>query len=153
MSAVLPLLVPLVIVVTGVLAVGIARRQRDRLAPPGQGLTTGADGVTVVPIVAAEFRGGLMGVRTRNSLGPKLALTPQGVAFKVLKEDHWPYDQLTQVDVAKGLFGPMLDLRIARGHLTVTVRDLATARQVLAALPPTTPFTRRAAALRADGTL
>ncbi|MGA0601483.1 hypothetical protein ACO2Q3_12340 [Caulobacter sp. KR2-114] len=147
--ATLPLL--LALAVTGVLAFGFLRWQRDRLAPPGQGVSVGADGVIVVPILAAEIRGGMLGGRAHNSLGPKLSLDAQGLAFKVLKTDRWTYDQLTGVRLARGLLGPALEFRTARAHLTVTLRDLATARQVLAALPRAAPLSPEAAALRDHG--
>ncbi len=152
--SVLHILAPLLFAgVMAVLAVSFVRRQRDRLAPPGQGVTVGADGVTVVPILAAEIRGGMLGGRAHNSLGPKLSLDAQGLSFKVLRQDRWTYDQLTRVDVAKSLLGPMLHVHTARAKLDVTVRDLAVARQVLAALPRTVPLTARAATLRDTGAI
>jgi hypothetical protein len=152
--SVLHILAPLLFAgVMAVLALGFVRRRRDQLAPPGQGVTVGADGVTVVPILAAEIRGGMLGGRARNSLGPKLSLDPQGLSFKVLRQDRWTYDQLTRVDVAKSLLGPMLHVQTGRAKLDVTVRDLAVACQVLAALPRTVPLTARAVTLRDTGAI
>jgi hypothetical protein len=93
----------------------------------------------------------MLGVRTRNSINPALALTAEGLEFKVVGRESWPYAALTSVKAGKGLLGATLGFEAARGALTVTVRDLATARQVLAALPRTVPLSPKAAALR--GTL
>ncbi len=137
----------------GAFAVWVLRRQRDRLSPaiPGEALQADAEGVIVVPILSANISGGgLFGGMSNNSLSPKLALTPEGLNFKVLRQDHWTFAQLTRVDAGKSLLGATLDFKIAGASLTVTVRDLATARRVLAALPATVPLSERAARLR-DG--
>ena len=145
----------LLLAVIAAVVVGVARRQRGRLGPaiPGQ-VQPDASGVMVVPILAAHIRGGgLFPGKARNSINPTLALTPEGLAFKVLRRDRWAYAQLTSVHAAKGLLGPTLDFDSARAKLNVTVRDLATARQVLAALPRAVPLSKKATTLRDDGTL
>jgi hypothetical protein len=143
----------LLLVVTAAVAIGVVRRHRDKLAPPGQSLSVGEDGVISVPILAAIISGGGgFGGMARNSINPTLALAPDGIAFKVLRQDRWAYGQLTRVQAAKGLLGPTLGFNTARANLHVTVRDLATARQVLKALPPSVPLSKKAAAVR-DGTV
>lgn len=145
-----------ILLLTVIAAIVIVRRQRGSLAPAGQGQgpRAGADGVVAVPILAAMFSGGgLFGGMARNSINPTLALTPEGLTFKVLRQDHWSYAQLTRVDAATSLLGATLDFKAARASLNVTVRDVAAARQVLAALPHTVPLSPKASALRDDGTI
>ena len=138
---------------SGWLALSMVRRQRDRLPTviPG-GVLASANGLTPVPIVAAMISGsGLFGAMAKNSINPSLDLTPDGLAFKVLGRDQWTYAQLTRVHAAKGLFGPTVDFRSARASLCVTVPDLETARQALAALPRSVPLSKQATALRDAG--
>ncbi len=144
-----------ILLLTVIAAIVIVRRQRGRPAPasPDQA-RAGADGVVAVPILAAMVSGGgLFGGMARNSINPTLALTPEGLAFKVLRQDHWSYAQLTRVHAAKSLLGATLDFKAGGASLNVTVRDLAAARQVLAALPHTVPLSPKASALRDDGTI
>jgi hypothetical protein len=155
LSLLLTLASVLFLVVIGAAAIGVVRRQRGRLAAgmPGQVLQAGADGVIVVPILAANIGGrGIFGGMANNSINPTLALTSEGLTFKVLRQDHWTYAQLTGVNAGKGLLGATLEFNAAHASLNVTVRDAAMARQVLVALPRTVQLSAKAAALRDDAT-
>ncbi len=150
-------LVPLLTLALLVLIVGVGvamnRARRRRLAPPpGQPLARNDAGGIEVPVVGLILRAGFGGM-SRNSINPRLRLTPEGLAFKLFRQTLWPYAELTRVHAGKGLLGATLDIDAARGALHVTLPDLATARQVLSALPRTVPLTSKAAALRDDGIL
>ena len=148
-ALVLPLLL---LVLMGAVALAINRWQRQRLTPgqPGQPLPVDDAGGLDIPVLGADLRGGF-GSRMRNSINPRLRLTAAGLAFKVLRQDVWPYDDLIRVHAGKSLFGATLDFETRRASLHLTVPDLAMARQALAALPRTAPLTPKAAALRDDG--
>lgn len=149
LAALLP--VALLVLIVG-LGVTMNRAQRRRLAPaPGQPLASDDAGGVDVPVIGLILRGGGLGGMSRNSLNPRLRLTPEGLAFKLFRQTVWPYAQLSRVHAGKGLLGATLDIDAGRATLHVTLPDLATARQVLAALPRTVPLTPKAAALRDDG--
>ncbi len=153
MTQLAPILPVALLVLIAGLGVAMNRARRRRLAPsPGQPLAQDDAGGVDVPVVGLLLRGGFGGM-SRNSINPRLRLTPEGLAFKLFRQTLWPYAELTRVHAGKGLLGATLDIDAARGALHVTLPDLATARQVLAALPRTVPLTPKAAALRDDGVI
>lgn len=154
MTQLAPLLTLALLVIIVGAGVAMNRAQRRRLAPaPGQPLASDDAGGVDVPVLGLILRGGGFGGMSRNSINPRLRLTPEGLAFKLFRQTLWPYAELIRVHAGKGLLGATLDIDAARGALHVTLPDLATARQVLAALPRSVPLTPKAAALRDDGVI
>lgn len=153
MTQLAPLLVLALLVLIVGLGVAMNRARRRRLAPtPDQPLARDDAGGIDVPVVGLILSGGFGGM-SRNSLNPRLRLTPEGLAFKLFRQTFWPYAELSRVHAGKGLLGATLNIDAARGALHVTLPDLATAQQVLVALPRTVPLTPKAAALRDDGVI
>ncbi len=109
----------------------------DRPPPPV------ADGVAI------PVRGLELGHNTRNSLSPRLAITAEGLRFKVIFEQFWRFADIRRVDVARTLMGSDV-LVTASKTLRITVADRAAAQRFLAALPRSLPLTAKAVALR-DG--
>ena len=109
-------------------------------------LERGPDGEMVVPI-RGLFKGG-----AKNNLRPFLAITPDGLRFRVLMEERWTFAELARVDAGPALFGAAsLEFRSrSHGALSVSVAGLHIVKQVLQALPRSVEVTPRAAALR-DG--
>ena len=140
-----PLLSMVAIVPIGALAWWLIRRNaRGRLA-----VVTPLDGGGVaIPVRELMWRGGtLLGAETRNGISPAFAIRPDGLHFKVLREAHWPYAQISRVDAGRILFGYQLRFK-GDGELYVSVATAETARAVLQALPPGAPLTQAAAAMR-----
>ena len=109
-------------------------------------LARGPDGEMVVPI-RGLFKGG-----AKNNLRPFLAITPDGLRFRILLEERWTFAELARVDAGPALFGASLEFRSrTHGALTVSLAGLHIARQVLQALPQSVETTPRAAALRDEG--
>lgn len=110
-------------------------------------LQRGPDGETAVPI-RGLFKGG-----AKNSLRPFLALTPDGLRFRIIFEERWTFAELVRVDAGPALFGARLEFKSrTHGVLSVSLAGLHIARQVLQALPGSVEVTPRAAALR-DGVM
>jgi hypothetical protein len=127
-------------------AVVILRRPRTgRDASLDMVLERGPDGEMAVP-VRGLFKGG-----AKNNLRPFLAITPEGLRFRIIFEERWTFAELARVDAGPVLFGASLEFRSrTHGVLTASLAGLHIAQQVLRALPQTVETTARAAALR-DG--
>jgi hypothetical protein len=148
------ILAAILVLALGLLAASkTLKRQRETLPPVAfcGALTPGVDGAIAVPVLGLILRkSGGFGGMARNSLNPALALTPAGLDAKVIGRSHIPWAEVSRVDVAQGLLGAAVQFK-GRSSLRVTVRDLETARQVLAALPGGVMLGGRAAALLRDG--
>jgi hypothetical protein len=140
-----PLLSGLVVLA---LAIGVLSAIRQRQGGRGPSLDTqgnavlqrDSEGDFVVP-VKATFKGG-----AHNSLYPALAITPEGLRFKVLGEGRWPFPEVARVIVARTLFGASLTFESRRdGTLVARVASLEVARQAVAALPAAIPVIDRTA--------
>lgn len=109
-----------------------------------------ADGVSF-PILGAYLRTGFllnsMRSARRNSA---LLISHDSIHFHVLGQYSWLLDDIEGVDVRKALLGPRIVFQKGRkscGVLAVEVSDMEVARQLLAALPASTPLTSEAATL------
>ncbi len=140
-----PLLSGLVVLALTMGALFAIRRSRPQggrgLGVQGTGvLQRSAEGDIIVP-VTATFKGG-----AHNSLYPALAITPDGLRFKVLREGRWPFPEVSRVVVARTLFGARLTFESRRdGQLVARVASLDVARQAVAALPAVIPVIDRTA--------
>jgi hypothetical protein len=146
MYAAVTLVVAVVILATAAAAVLTLRRLRTgQDAGVDVVLARGPDGEMVVP-VRGLFKGA-----AKNNLRPFLAITPDGLRFRVLMEERWTFAELARVDAGPALFGASLEFKSrTHGALSVSVAGLHITRQVLQALPKSVETTPRAAALR-DG--
>ncbi len=92
----------------------------------------------------------------KNGIMPLFAVDTDGIRFFLFGETYWPAATLAVIDIAKSFFGADIVIDTAdRQRLRVSLRDEATARGLLAALPPGAPLTDRAIAMlarhRGDG--
>ncbi len=143
---------PALVVLAGALVM-VGRLHAARRASVGFILRRDAHGDLVVPVLGLFTGAARHGLRggAKNSLGPVLAITPDGLRFKVLREARWSFSEIAQVDLGRALVSPSLQFKSARrGVLVADVASLGLARQVLMALPPSVPLTPKAMALR-DG--
>jgi hypothetical protein len=145
MYAAITLSVAVVILATAAAVIILRRLRTAQDAGVYVVLARGPDGEMVVP-VRGLFKGG-----AKNSLRPFLAITPDGLRFRVLMEERWTFAELARVDAGPALFGASLEFKSrTHGALAVSVAGLHVARQVLQALPKSVETTPRAAAVR-DG--
>ena len=141
--AVIAIIVPL----SAWLAFSIVTRQRRRSDQPSW---RDMEGLLVVPVRRLRRSSGFFG-RSENSISPHLAVAPDGVHFKVFKQDRWSFSEIAEVDAPRAPFATPLAIRNHAGaRLYIDLSDTSKGRQFLQAFPPTVRFTGRASELR-DG--
>ena len=129
-------------------------------------LARGRPATTALPIVddgaggrSVPVRATFTGVRglpwvglAHNSLNPRLTITPEGLAFRVLLRGRHRFDEIEQVDVRS--FGATVLVSFSfRGSpftLDANVGSLSLAASVCALLPREVVRSERASALAAD---
>jgi hypothetical protein len=106
------------------------------------------DGNVVVPVRAIESRGGFGGF-ARNSIRPTFSIAGDRFRIRIFKERELPFSQVSEIDVAKGIFGSaLIGIKGKESFYRVRVAGLGIAKAVLVALPATIPLSGRAAQLR-----
>lgn len=137
------LMAALVIPLSMALAFWLVMRGRRRSDQP---LSPGPGGI-VVPVRGLSRRLFPFGY-SKNNLNPRFEITGQGLSFRVLRTDHWPFSCIQQVDAPRVLLATRISFRNGPRRLFVDVAGEARARDLLRALPPSLPLTARAIALR-----
>ncbi|WP_165356264.1 hypothetical protein [Sphingosinicella sp. BN140058] len=143
------LLVIVMVTLTVVLSTGLAlwliarlRRKSD------QPLSREPTGAMLVPVRQLKRSYRLLGYSS-NSINPKLAVTSDGLDFKLFKPDHWRFADIARVEFVRMPFVTRLEIKSrSDGRLYVDLADKARARDLLRALPADLPFTARALSLR-----
>jgi hypothetical protein len=127
----------------------ILRRRTTNLSSP----VTAPDGVMPVAVGALYMRqGGLLGAKSHNSINPQFAVAPDAIHFKLFRKSRLPFASIEHIEVRER-FGRvyLLFLNTAAPRLlSANVRDRATAKSVLDALPRSITLTPEAATIR-DG--
>lgn len=98
-------------------------------------------------------RNGMFGGESKNSINPMFAIGADALHFRIFRAASWPFAEIGQVDVRKGMFGDAHVLFLAPGNaklLAVTVADIGAAKAMLGKLPRAVPLSEDAAMVR-DG--
>jgi hypothetical protein len=136
-------------------AVGIVllRRRNALRTMPSVPLEIAADGTIAVPIRGLYLRrAGIFGGDSNNSVNPRFAIGPEGIGYRVFRQDRLPFSAIDHVEVRERFGSVHLLFLNSSGPrlLSVNVGDPDSAKQVLNALPRTVPLTPEAAMMR-DG--
>ena len=84
----------------------------------------------------------------KNGISPLFGYESNQLRFCILSEVCWPFDQITSVDLGRSIFGADVIIETRqRERLRATVTSRQAARDLLTALPPNLPLTKRAAEL------
>ncbi|PSJ40894.1 hypothetical protein [Allosphingosinicella deserti] len=138
----------LTLALTTGLAIVVIGRLRAKSDLP---LSHGVSGAVAVPVRQLKRSFGLFGY-SKNGINPKLEITSDALHFRVFKPDHWPFSEISKVDISSLPFITRLEISSrSNGQLYIDVADKTRAADFLRALPATLPYTERAAALRNPG--
>ena len=143
-SQVIPLVISTLALAAGLAVVVIGRLRAKSDLP----LSHGASGAIAVPVRQLKRSFGLFGY-SKNGINPKLQITSDALHFRVFKPDHWPFAEITKVDIFSLPFITRLEISSrSNGQLYIDLADRTRAADFLRALPAPLPYTERAAALR-----
>ena len=131
MPTAIAIIVALLTLATIAAAVLVLRRLRTgQDAGPDVVLQRDPDGEMAVP-VRGLFKGG-----AHNNLNPVLAITPQGLRFRILFEERWAFADLARLDAGPALFGASVEFQSrGRAAASASVATLPIPRPVLPASP------------------
>lgn len=128
------------------------RSQRDRATVAN--IVTDTAGTASIPVLVT-----FTGVRglpwwygiAMNNAWPLLAIEPDGIRFRVVRQQRRSFDKIACVDVRQGSGTVNLDFRFYGSLFTfaANVGTVALAAHVIAFLPPSVPLSTRAQAVRA----
>jgi hypothetical protein len=131
----------------------LLRRRKALQAMSSAPLAIAADGTIAMPIRGLYLRrAGIFGSDSNNSVNPRFAIGPEGIVYRVFRQDQLPFSAIDHVEVRER-FGSvhLLFLNSAGPRLlSANVGDRDTAKRVLNALPRTVLLTPEAAMIR-DG--
>ncbi len=127
----------------------LLRRRQDNI-PEG----TAPDGTGERIAVRGLYRrSGIFGGEAHNSINPVFAIGEDALHFRIFRATSWPFSEIGQVDLRKGVIGDVRILFLTPGNgrmLAVAVADMDAARALLGKLPRSLPISIDAATLR-DG--
>lgn len=128
------------------------RSQRDRATVAN--IVTDTAGIASIPVLVT-----FTGVRglpwwygiAMNNARPLLAIEPDGIRLRVVRQQRRSFDEIACVDVRQGPGTVNLDFKFYGSLFTfaANVGTVALAAHVIASLPPSVPLSTRAQAVRA----
>lgn len=125
-------------------AIRLWKHQQQAMAAP----PVAVGSTLVVPVGWIIARAGVFGLMRRDSLRPRLALTPEGVHYRALRESFWAWHEVQRVDASRTGRGVRLRFvgRTPQCFVEAGIADGTVAARVLQAVPQRVPLTTEAAA-------